>query len=111
MSKIAKILIKKQFSLPKKNIHKNLVDIIDTFHTELRVGVKDSNGFIKADSYWKQNENTIITLVEWDNIKTWEEWKNSEKRKNIVDKYQDSFILNEEVDILKKYKYYDVFLL
>ena len=111
MSKIVKILIKKKFSLPKKHIDKNLVDIIDTFHTELRVGVKDTKGFIKADSYWKQNENTIITLVDWNNIKDWEQWKKSEKRKNIIDNYQDSFILNEEVDILKKYKYYDVFLL
>ena len=68
MSRLAKILIKKKFHLPKKEIHRNLIDIIDTFHTELRVEVKDSIGFVKADSYWKQNENTIITLMDWEKM-------------------------------------------
>ena len=115
MSNFVKILIKKTFKeIPvKKNtyFHLHLVDEIDKFHTEMRIDIKNNPGFINAESYWKTNENTIITFAEWENQQYWLQWYHSQKRNTILEKYSNIFKLTEEIDVLRKYRDYDVFLL
>ena len=91
------------------------------YTNELSECAKYQNGFVDSNSYWKKsfnksssnssNELIIVSISEWEDISSWNNWYNSEKRNSIHSKYK--YILQSENFSLlnKKLINDDVFLL
>lgn len=84
------------------------------YTNELSESAKKQNGFIKSNSYWKtplneynkplsdySNELMVVSISEWKNISSWDNWYHSEKRNSIHSKYKN-IIEKEKFSLLKK---------
>lgn len=110
MSKVVKIL-----SIKTTNVSRN---IFINYNYELSKTVKVQKGFISLESFWKNNiykfDNEIYQIVsisEWKNFNSWNEWYNSLERKHISDKF-NKLDCKEEFNIIHdKNNINDIFLL
>lgn len=81
-----KVLLNNYYSQKFINYSNTLTDV-----------AKKNKGFISSKSYFvdnidprNKNENIkIITISEWENSKSWENWKKSKKRKNVSITFKD----------------------
>jgi heme-degrading monooxygenase HmoA len=88
------------------------------YSNELSENAKKHKGFICSNSYFVDNinltDNTdtikIITISEWENIKSWDSWKKSSNRKNISNQYTN-LETSEKFNILYNRTNSDIFLL
>lgn len=115
MSKIIKIISNKiakdSLSTGSRN---NFIDYTNI----LSEAAKNHSGFISSNSYWKNPLETyteqkieIVSISEWKSLQDWENWYNSEKRKEINNKYI-KIIEEEKFNVLlKKTPLDDIFLL
>ena len=87
------------------------------YTNELSDNAKTFDGFIKSNSYWKfkfnefKDESIIISISEWKDYKSWNNWYNSKTRNEI---YQENkkIIKSEEFSyLIKKIQNDDLFLL
>lgn len=108
--KIPNIIIKKN-----NNFLKN--DRFFEYCNTLTKNVRNQNGFINSETYYDQflcidNEklSSVLTISEWKNYNSWNEWYESNKRNKIKNKYND-IIDDEIISILRKDFDDEVFLL
>lgn len=63
-------------------------------------------GFISGKSFWNENYTELITLSRWDSLESWNEWKESEIRREVLEKCD---MINETTVFHKRLiKYSDV---
>ena len=76
------------------------------YTSELSENAKVFDGFIKSNSYWQistddiHHKSTIISISEWENFKSWNNWKNSLVRESIYKKNHE-IIYKENFSLLK----------
>ena len=101
-SRIIRVLFKK---IPKnKNVQ---IDEIIQASNNLTKQAQLAPGFIWSESFWENdihdslfNNKCLYTLSDWQNIKYWNSWLESEQRKNTINNLNIEF--NSEITILKK---------
>jgi len=78
--------------------------IIKKYTGDLSRGVQGFKGFKGAKSYWESScslrtgDKSLITISEWENYNSWQNWLNYEQRINIHNKYKVN--LQEEKHIV-----------
>ena len=117
MSSVIRIISKKVTKVTSYGIPRNK---FTEYTNSLSEAAKCSSGFVSSESYWAtpvsylDNSHTsmkIVSISNWKSLKDWNNWYNSNKRKEINEKYSD-IIESENFDILqKKAPTDDIFLL
>lgn len=87
------------------------------FTNKLTETAKKQKGFIDSNSFFcdklkydDTNTCKIITISNWDNINSWEEWYNSKNRKEIYIQY-DNIVEEESLNRLFRKNIDEIFLL
>ena len=115
MSKIIKIISNK---IAKESLTTGSRNNFIDYTNILSETAKNHSGFISSTSYWKNplesytDQNIeIVSISEWKSLQDWENWYNSENRKEINNKY-NKIIKEEKFNVLlKKTHLDDIFLL
>jgi hypothetical protein len=98
-----RILFKK---IPKNKIYSNItIDEIIQMSNELTKTAQTASGFISSKSFWDKDlsnsfdiKKNLYTFSDWQNIKYWNSWLESDQRKETLDKYNIKF--NSEITVL-----------
>ena len=74
---------------------------------KLTLAAHNQSGFIKSESFmdvkFDYDNHTIVSISDWDNQVSWNDWVNSETRKQIYLEYKEN-IISEDFNILIKNK-------
>jgi heme-degrading monooxygenase HmoA len=76
-----KILIKRRFK--EKDISQNSKMLITARH-----GAMEQEGYISSETMWDLDDpkNVVVSSM-WQDIESWNSWKNSEKRKSLESQF------------------------
>ena len=84
LAKSTKVMVTKTITTNTQLTYTPIIDSIGKYSNALTHQAKKSKGYIHSQSYWDlTNSNRIITLSYWDDINDWNNWQESENRKNI----------------------------
>ena len=104
MSNLCKIFIRKKIKwIPEAQIITNDQYIFQSLNKELydAVSEESKNGYFYSQSYWDRYDKTLLfTDSYWTDIDGCKRWLESNKRKNIIDKYKNYFIVDTTYNIL-----------
>jgi heme-degrading monooxygenase HmoA len=77
-----KVLIKRRF---KEGHLKELNNMLK----EARYGAMDQPGYISSETMWDhENPFRVLVASNWRDVESWNNWKNSDLRKSIRQKYE-----------------------
>lgn len=89
-----KILIKRKFK-------EDNMKAASRFLINTRTGAMKQPGYITSENLQNLNDKDQIVVVSmWEDIESWEAWKNSNERKAYVDEFRDYYVGEAE------YEYY-----
>ena len=89
-----KILIKRKF-------REGNMKAASRFLINTRTGAMKQPGYIASENLRNLNDKDQIVVVSmWEDIESWEAWKNSDERKAYVDEFRDYYVGEAE------YEYY-----
>ncbi len=89
-----KILIKRKFK-------EDNMKAASRFLINTRTGAMKQPGYITSENLRNLNDKGQIVVVSmWEDIESWEAWKNSDERKAYVDEFRDYYVGEAE------YEYY-----
>ena len=78
-----KVLIKRWFK--EKDIGK-----ISKMLIKMRYGAMEQEGYISSETMWDLDDALgVVVSSMWQNIDSWNDWKNSAKRKSIESQFSD----------------------
>lgn len=87
------------------------------YTNQLSEHAKQQPGFISSNTYFKEPLEmaklpiNVITISEWKNMESWENWYNSDIRNEIYNDFKDTIKKEEYNLIFKKNNINDIFLL
>ncbi len=89
-----KVLIKRKFK-------EDNMKAASRFLINTRTGAMKQPGYIASENLRNLNDkNQIVVVSMWEDIESWEAWKNSDERKAFVDEFRDYYVGEAE------YEYY-----
>ena len=89
-----KVLIKRKFK-------EDNMKAASRFLINTRTGAMKQPGYIASENLRNLNDkNQIVVVSMWEDIESWEAWKNSDERKAYVDEFRDYYVGEAE------YEYY-----
>lgn len=107
-----KILCRKVPNLMVRNNYFTM-DRFFVFNNRLTELVQNANGFIGSESYYNhdlEGFDSVMTISKWDRYSNWDDWYNSDTRKELKKEYED-ILFKDSYSVLRKSYHDEVFLL
>ena len=89
-------ILTKRMAYTNKSYHDTKI-----FMQDLHQRVVQFPGFINAKSYWNTEFTCLYTISKWESTKSWDEWKKSEMRNEVINKYLQDKIGEEHQEVYK----------
>ena len=90
-----KVLIKRQFKEGHVNEIKKMLK-------EVRYDAMDHDGYISSETMWDyDNPLRVVVASNWRSIENWNHWLNSDLRKSIEKKFENSLAGKTEYEIFE----------